>query len=131
MNSFDLVIKNARIIDGTGSPWYRGDVGIRDGKIAYIGKIESSENAEIIDAKDKVLAPGFIDCHTHSDFLLLREPEMTSKLAQGITTVMIGASAESVPLPYATRKKNCWINMWVLQKQVWNQNTTGIVSENT
>lgn len=104
MNSFDLVIKNARIIDGTGSPWYRGDVGIRDGKIAYIGKIESSENAEIIDAKDKVLAPGFIDCHTHSDFLLLREPEMTSKLAQGITTVMIGACGIS-PAPICDEKK--------------------------
>ena len=91
MSSFDLVIKNAKVIDGTGNPWFYGDVGIKDGKISHIGTLQEIVDChEIIDAKHQVLAPGFIDCHTHSDFVLLRDPGMLSKLKQGVTTQMIG-----------------------------------------
>ena len=104
MKKYDLIIKNAKIIDGTGAPWFRGDVGVKDGKINYIGNLNGFEAEKIIDAKEKTLAPGFVDCHTHSDFLLLREPEMVSKLAQGVTTVMIGACGIS-PAPIVDEKK--------------------------
>ena len=59
--SFDLVITNGHIIDGTGSPWYSGDVGIRDGKIAAIGNLSGAKSARTIDARGMVVAPGFID----------------------------------------------------------------------
>jgi len=59
--SFDIVITNGRIIDGTGSPWYSGDVGIRNGKIASIGNLSAAPRARTIDARGKVVAPGFID----------------------------------------------------------------------
>ena len=89
--SYDLVVKNARIVDGTGSPWFRGDIGVKDGKISYVGKLPEDVCAdEIIDAGGQVLSPGFIDSHAHSDFVLFRDPTMLSKLKQGVTTQMIG-----------------------------------------
>ena len=63
---YDLIIKNARIIDGTGAPWFRADVAVKDGKIAAMGKL-SGEAKEVVDAADRYLAPGFIDIHSHSD----------------------------------------------------------------
>ena len=91
VSGFDLVIRNARIVDGTNSPWFRGDVGIRKGKIEYVGSLPKGVPCgEEIDAGGKVLAPGFVDMHTHNDFLLLGEPASVSKLKQGVTTIMIG-----------------------------------------
>ncbi|WMJ78446.1 MULTISPECIES: N-acyl-D-amino-acid deacylase family protein [unclassified Sedimentibacter] len=91
MCKFDLVVKNAKVIDGTGNPWFYGCVGVKDGKIAYIGNLNDDiDCCEIIDAKHQILSPGFIDCHTHSDFALLRDPGMLSKLKQGVTTQLIG-----------------------------------------
>jgi len=88
---FDLVIRNARIVDGANSPWYRGDVGVRDGTIVFVGTLPAdAAAASEIDAADRALAPGFIDMHTHNDFLLLKEPASVPKLKQGVTTVMVG-----------------------------------------
>ena len=99
MNFYDIVIKNAKIVDGSGNPWFRGDVGIIGSKIKFIGKLPREVLTKlVIDAEGNVLSPGFIDCHTHSDFLLLREPTMLSKLKQGVTTVMIGACGISPAL---------------------------------
>ncbi len=92
MKTVDLIIKNARIVDGSGAPGFLGSVGICDSKICFVtrdsGEVEPE--AEIIDAQGHVLAPGFIDIHTHSDFLLLRDSLVLSKLRQGITTQVIG-----------------------------------------
>ncbi len=88
---FDLVVKNARIVDGTGAPWFKGDLAVAEGRIAYIGTLPREVEAEkVIDASHRYLMPGFIDIHTHSDFELLRDPDMAYKLRQGVTTIAIG-----------------------------------------
>src|SRR3954469_7571088 len=66
---FDLVITNARVVDGSGNPWFRADVGIKSGRIARVGRVAAAEGQRVIDAKGAVLAPGFIDVHTHVENL--------------------------------------------------------------
>ena len=87
---YDLIIKNARIIDGTNSPWFRGDVGIKDGKIVKTGVLEGDDSLEILDAEDQYLTPGFIDIHCHSDSTLPDYPLAESRIFQGITTEIGG-----------------------------------------
>lgn len=104
MAAFDLVIRNARIVDGTNTPWYRGDVAVSGGKIDHVGYLpEGVSCAQEVDAEDQVLAPGFVDMHTHSDFLLLRDSDSISKLKQGVTTIMIGQCGVS-PAPIRSEK---------------------------
>ena len=88
--AFDVVITNGHIIDGTGSPWYSGDVGIRDGKIAAIGNLTAAPRKRTIDADGKVVAPGFIDMLGQSELSILVEPRLPSKIYQGITTEITG-----------------------------------------
>jgi len=91
--SLDLVIENARIIDGSGSPWFLGSVGVTNNEITHVGNItsEERENAvEIIDAQGQYLCPGFIDSHAHDDIALLTTPQSASKILQGVTTVITG-----------------------------------------
>ncbi len=89
--TFDIVIKNARIIDGTGAPWFIGDVGVTGGTITHMGLLPESVSAKrIIQAQGRYLMPGFVDTHTHSDFELLRDPGLNHKLYQGVTTLAIG-----------------------------------------
>lgn len=95
---FDLVITNGHIIDGTGSPWYSGDVGIRDGKIAAIGNLSAATRKKTIDAGGKVVAPGFIDMLGQSDLSILVEPRLPSKIYQGITTEITGEGGTVAPL---------------------------------
>jgi N-acyl-D-amino-acid deacylase len=86
---FDILIKNGCIIDGTGNPWFRGDVGIRNGMIEKVGHLNSDAKEEI-DATGLIVCPGFIDSHAHSDFTLLANPMAESKIRQGVTTEVIG-----------------------------------------
>ena len=72
---FDLVITNGHIIDGTGSPWYSGDIGIRGGKIAAIGNLTDAQRTRTIDAHGKVVAPGFIDMLGQSELTILVNPQ--------------------------------------------------------
>ena len=96
--SFDIVITNGRIIDGTGSPWYSGDVGIRNGKIASIGNLSAAPRARTIDARGKVVAPGFIDMLGQSEYTILVDPRLPSKIYQGITTEITGEGESIAPL---------------------------------
>jgi dihydroorotase/N-acyl-D-amino-acid deacylase len=95
---FDLVITNGHIIDGTGSPWYSGDVGIRDGHIAAIGVLSDALRKHTIDAKGKVVAPGFIDMLGQSETTILVDPRLPSKIYQGITTEITGEGGSAAPL---------------------------------
>ena len=96
--SFDLVITNGHIIDGTGSPWYSGDVGIRDGKVAAIGNLAAAPRKRTIDADGKVVAPGFIDMLGQSELSILVDPRLPSKIYQGITTEITGEGSTVAPL---------------------------------
>jgi len=96
--SFDLVITNGHIIDGTGSPWYSGDLGIRDGKIAAIGNLSAAPRQRTIDAAGKVVAPGFIDMLGQSEMTILVDPRLPSKIFQGITTEITGEGNSIAPL---------------------------------
>jgi len=96
--SFDMVITNGHIIDGTGSPWYSGDIGIRDGKIAAIGNLQDAGRARTIDARGRVVAPGFIDMLGQSEYTILVDPRLPSKIFQGITTEITGEGESIAPL---------------------------------
>lgn len=97
-DSLDLVIRNGRIIDGTGSPWYAGDVGIRAGRIASIGRLDSVPARRTVDAAGMVVAPGFIDMLGQSEITMLVEPSLPSKIFQGITTEITGEGGSVAPL---------------------------------
>lgn len=85
----DLLLKNGRIVDGTGNPWYRGEIGIRGGEIVSVGRVKE-EAREELDLGGQVVSPGFIDAHCHSDLMLLDHPESEIKLQQGVTSELIG-----------------------------------------
>ncbi len=99
---FDTIIKNGRIIDGTGCPWRRSDIGIKEGKIAKIGRINPDQypDADVIDAKDNYVTPGFIDIHNHSDKTLGSCQLAESRIFQGVTTE-IGGNCGMSPFPIA------------------------------
>jgi len=102
---FDVLIVGGRIVDGTGNPWYSGDVGIRDGRIAAIGLLTGAPAARTIDARGLVVAPGFIDLHTHTDLTVLADGNAESKLRQGVTLDVLGESSSVAPrdgLPVTT-----------------------------
>ena len=95
---YDVVIRHGRIIDGTGSPWYAGDIGIRGGRIAAIGRLDSAAARQTVDAAGLVVAPGFIDMLGQSELTLLVAPSLPSKIFQGITTEITGEGGSAAPL---------------------------------
>jgi N-acyl-D-amino-acid deacylase len=85
----DLVVRNGTVVDGTRTPRYRADVAITGDRISAVGSIADKGRSEI-DASGLIVAPGFIDAHTHDDRLMLSSPDMTPKVSQGVTTVVAG-----------------------------------------
>jgi len=96
--TFDIVIASGRIVDGSGNPWFSGDVAIKNGRIARIGKIDPKLGKRVIDAKGMVVTPGFIDLHTHTDMPALADGNVESKVRQGVTLDVIGESETVAPL---------------------------------
>ena|SRR5436190_16071463 len=93
---YDVVIHDGMIVDGTGNPWYRADIGIAGGRIQKIGTIPPSAGRKAINASGRAVSPGFIDLHTHSDIPVLVDG--TAQSAQGVTLDVIGESASVAPL---------------------------------
>lgn len=110
--TFDVVIKSGRVVDGTGSPWYRGDIGIRDGKIVRIGRIEAATATKVIDAKGLVVSPGFVDMMGQTATPMLRDSKTgLNLLRQGITTINAGEGVSAAPLDAAAAKTAGWQSM--------------------
>ncbi|MEZ4495216.1 MAG: amidohydrolase family protein [Thermomicrobiales bacterium] len=105
---FDLIIRNGNVVDGSGAARIRGDVGVKDGRIAAVGDLSAASAAEAIDASGRIVAPGFIDVHIHSEVNLLdpSNPLRYGALLQGVTTHLAGptdsAGRDSIP----TRARN-------------------------
>lgn len=93
---YDTVIVNGRVMDGTGSTWFHSDVAIRDGRIAEIGEVDESQAAKVLDAKGRIVAPGFIDVHTHADDGLYELPLAENFIRNGVTTIVTGNCGGSV-----------------------------------
>src|SRR4051794_24543839 len=87
---FDLIVRNATVIDGTKAPRFRGDIAVSNGTIADIGTLDKATADREIDASGLIAAPGFIDSHTHDDRILLSDRDVVPKVSQGVTTVITG-----------------------------------------
>jgi N-acyl-D-amino-acid deacylase len=111
--SFDLLIRNGRVLDGTGNPWFPADIGVREGRIVAVGALKDATAARVIDAAGKYVAPGFIDIHSHADdgsrpsggfrdqnAQIRAAPNLVS---QGITTVVVNQDGRS-PWPIAEQR---------------------------
>lgn len=92
---YDILIRNARVLDGAGNPWFRADIAVQDGKIAAVGRMPDATATRIIDARDRVIAPGFIDAHVHVEGNLDRHPRADNFLLDGVTTVITGNCGSS------------------------------------
>ena len=92
---YDVLIRNARIVDGSGNPWFRGDVGVKDGRIRTVGRIGNASATRTIDARERTVAPGFIDVHTHIEGGIERNPRGDNFLLDGVTTVITGNCGSS------------------------------------
>lgn len=109
---FDIVLRGGRIVDGTGAPWYVADVGIRNGKIVKIGRIEAAAGQTVIEAKGLVVAPGFIDMMGQTASPMIENPQAAMNLlTQGITTINAGEGASAAPLNGDDGKRHGWTTM--------------------
>src|SRR4051812_13352847 len=93
---YDLVIRNGRVVDGTGNPWFAGDVAVRGNAVVAVGRVRGTAT-RTIDAKGLIVAPGFIDIHSHSDETLLEDGKAESKVRQGVTTEVLGEGLSAGP----------------------------------
>ena len=100
----DTVIKGGRVVDGSGSPWYYGDVGISGGKVMELGEV-TGEAKRVIDAGSNYVTPGFIDLHSHMDLYLLHDPSDSPKVSQGVTTEVLG-NCGLAPAPVSPEKQD-------------------------
>ena len=94
---YDLVLRGGKIIDGTGNPWFAGDVGVRNQRIVAVGRIAAGRGRRELDVQGLMVAPGFIDMHSHSDTLLLQDGNAQSKIRQGVTTEVLGEGRSMAP----------------------------------
>src|SRR5579871_3987723 len=94
---YDVVIRHGKIVDGSGNPWFYGDVAIRGERIVAVGRVPQAKAKREIDARGLIVAPGFIDMHSHSDYVLLEDGHAQSKIRQGVTTEILGEGTSAGP----------------------------------
>src|SRR5918999_6405824 len=96
---FDVLIRGGRVVDGTGTPWFRADVGIEGDRIAAVrADLSSADAGWVVDATGLVVAPGFVDMHCHSEYTILRQPKNEFKVRQGVTTECVSQVLSPGPL---------------------------------
>jgi N-acyl-D-amino-acid deacylase len=105
--AYDFILKNGRVYDGAGNPWRSLDVAVKGKKIERIGRMDKASARETIDCSGLAVCPGFIDMHSHSDLLMLVEPEASAKVMQGVTTEVLGQDGMSVA-PIKDEHKRDW-----------------------
>lgn len=128
--TLDYRLGNARIVDGTGAPWFRGSIGIRDGRIAGVYRGDAPSTGEVIDIDGQVVCPGFIDTHSHSDLQLFDDPTLEPKLRQGITTEILGQDGFSMAPMHREGGAEEWATqLGALAGHVDKEWTWGSVSE--
>lgn len=120
---YDLIIRNARVIDGTGNPWYRADIAVKNGRISAIGAIGPAEATRVIDARQRVVTPGFLDVHTHVEGTVEKVPRGDNYLLDGVTTVVTGNCGGSV------ERMGDWFR--TLEAQGLGLNLASLVGHNT
>src|SRR5438105_3153830 len=108
---YELLVRNGRVVDGTGNPWFYGDVAIRDDRIVAVGRVPAAAAKRAIDARGLVVAPGFIDMHSHSDLLLLEDGLAPSKIRQGVTTEVLGEGRSAAPNRDRGARGANWANL--------------------
>jgi N-acyl-D-amino-acid deacylase len=104
--AYDLLIRGARAIDGTGNPWRHADVAVAKGRIAAVGNLRGASARRVIEAPGRYLVPGFIDMHSHSDLTLLVDGNAESKIRSGVTTEVLGESTSGGPA--SKLKQHSW-----------------------
>src|SRR5215470_11488734 len=102
----DILLRNGRVVDGTGAPWFVGDVAVRGGRIVAVGKLDANRARRVIDVSGLVVAPGFIDLLGQSEYFVLVDPRAASKITQGITTEVTGEGDSIAPLDDQLIKEN-------------------------
>lgn len=105
---FDLLIRNGKIVDGTGNPWFHGDVAIKDGRIAALGKLTGKTASRTIDATGLAVTPGFIDMHNHSDDAVLQDGNAESMVRMGVTSMIFGEGSSAAPTDEFLRFRDYW-----------------------
>jgi N-acyl-D-amino-acid deacylase len=126
MSTHDVIISGGRIVDGCGSPWYRGDVALRGDRISAIGPPGALRGRRLVDAGGRYVAPGFVDPHTHSDLSILQHPRADSAVRQGVTTHVTGNCGMSpAPLAAAHRDEalHNWAHYWDVSGVDWDWRT--------
>lgn len=104
---FDILLKHGKVIDGKGNPWFRGDVAIAEGRIQAVASCIQGDAREELDVSRFVVCPGFIDAHTHSDYVFFLDPTAQSKVRQGVTTEVIGNCGMSGAPYFGGRGRSC------------------------
>jgi len=100
---YDVLIRNGRVVDGTGNPWFRADVGVKDGHIAAIGWLAEKTAEKVIDAGGRIVSPGFIDVHTHIEGDVEKVPRADNYVRDGVTTVILRQQTQPRGFPYGPR----------------------------
>ena len=100
LRSYDVILRGGMVVDGSGGKGFRGDVGLTGDRIATLGDLSQATADLDIDTTGKIVAPGFVDAHTHDDYALIDQPDMAMKVSQGVTTVVVGnCGFSAMPLP--------------------------------